>query len=155
MRSIWLHYVYTHRIMRPSTNRLRSAPFQGANTGSSPVGCTRACNALLIEDYLFSRCWASLKTAYVLCRCGGMVDTLGLEPSIARCAGSSPVIGTNDCDSLLYIYFKQGAEYHLKLLLRMPKCWNGRQGSLKNFCGNACGFKSHFRYQRRTQQYFF
>ena len=26
--------------MRPSTNRLRSAPFQGANTGSSPVGCT-------------------------------------------------------------------------------------------------------------------
>ena len=39
--------------MRPSTNRLRSAPLQGANTGSSPVGCT-------------------------ICRYGGMVDTRAL-----------------------------------------------------------------------------
>ena len=57
--------------MRPSTNRLRSAPFQGANTGSSPVGCT-------------------------ICRYGGMADALVLGTSIERCAGSSPVTGTRE-----------------------------------------------------------
>ena len=56
---------------RPSTNRLRSVPFQGANTGSSPVGCT-------------------------ICRHGGMVDTRALGARARRRAGSSPVVGTSE-----------------------------------------------------------
>ena len=55
--------------MRPSTNRLRSAPFQGANTGSSPVGCT-------------------------ICERGVMAATRRLERRAERRAGSSPVART-------------------------------------------------------------
>lgn len=81
-------------VEQPAVNRLVE--------GSSPPGAAMQYRSLLIiprgtwtRVREFLKCGSyRRKTRAIVCRCGGMVDTLGLEPSIARCAGSNPVIGT-------------------------------------------------------------
>ena len=79
--------------MRPSTKRQGRHPFKVQIRVRLPLGVPGHINALL-RGLFIKRCWASLKTARVLCRCGEMADTLVLGTSAARRAGSSPVIGT-------------------------------------------------------------
>lgn len=91
--------------MRPSTNRLRSAPFQGANTGSSPVGCTICGRGVMAATRRLERRAemraGSSPVVRTKCRNVGMVYKEVSKTFVERRVGSSPTCGTKDAHSNL------------------------------------------------------
>lgn len=102
-----MRYINTHRrlglataregsnYMRPSTNRLRSAPLQGANTGSNPVGCTIAQGEISsIQVVLTAHYKQAEPITTIICGISRMAQAAGLGPVEETRAGSSPVSRT-------------------------------------------------------------